>query len=257
MRLKDTLRLRFLTRLISVRIRSGINAGFRWSLATRSSFIRGTYEHEKCALLQDLIQPGGCFWDVGAHYGYIALAASRLVGEHGKVEAFEPNPRNLWYLRRHVHLNNLRHIQVHPLALADENGTLQFENRGSGTGRLSTSGGDLVHARTIDALIADGTCSPPTFLKIDVEGAEASCLRGGIETLKEHQPLCLVSTHNEAAHSESLSLLNRLGYEAASTLSAPVAWAHGLDAVPHEPGLLAWPRHFTPDPSIIGRFIET
>src|SRR3977135_1004588 len=52
--------------------------------------IRGTTEEPLLAWLRHNAHPGATWIDVGAHYGYTALALSRLVGSNGHVVAFEP-----------------------------------------------------------------------------------------------------------------------------------------------------------------------
>src|SRR5690348_10111336 len=46
------------------------------------------------------VRPGMTVWDVGAHIGYVTVFMSHLVGEAGRVLAFEPGLDNLRYLRR-------------------------------------------------------------------------------------------------------------------------------------------------------------
>ena len=55
--------------------------------------------------------------DVGAHYGYTAIALSRLVGDTGRVFAFEPVLSTAGCISRTRELNRLRHLTVVPFAL--------------------------------------------------------------------------------------------------------------------------------------------
>jgi len=48
------------------------------------------------------VKPGQTWLDIGAHYGYTAIALSRLVGESGRVFAFEPLPLALMRLQPSV-----------------------------------------------------------------------------------------------------------------------------------------------------------
>lgn len=107
------------TRNLSTRcarsILSGPNQSLWWSLATSRRFLTGRFERTRVDAVADLIRPCECFWDVGAHQGYVALLASRRVTPSGSVYAFEPFPKNLWYLRHHVAWNRLRNITVLPI----------------------------------------------------------------------------------------------------------------------------------------------
>jgi len=55
--------------------------------------------------------------DVGAHYGYTAIALSRLVGPRGRVFAFEPELATAGHLTQTRHVNQLGQLIVMPLAL--------------------------------------------------------------------------------------------------------------------------------------------
>src|SRR5207245_188128 len=57
--------------------------------------------------------------DVGAHYGYTAIALSRRVGSSGRVFAFEPMAVTSGHLAATRTVNRLRQLIVIPLALGD------------------------------------------------------------------------------------------------------------------------------------------
>jgi hypothetical protein len=65
----------------------------------------GYYEGYLTGAILRMIGRGVSFIDVGAHFGYFSLLASRLVGEEGRVHAFEPTPRTF-----EVHSRNLETI---------------------------------------------------------------------------------------------------------------------------------------------------
>jgi len=65
------------------------------------------------------VQIGETWLDVGAHYGYTAIALSRLVGPGGRVFAFEPEVATAGCLGRTRDANRLPQLIVIPLGLAD------------------------------------------------------------------------------------------------------------------------------------------
>src|ERR1043165_1048267 len=69
--------------------------GMSMALYRYQFFERGLTQY-----LLDLLKPGMVFFDVGAHFGYYSLLASRLVGGEGAVHAFEPTPSTFDVLRR-------------------------------------------------------------------------------------------------------------------------------------------------------------
>jgi hypothetical protein len=91
---------------VPVRVRSGINRGRKWSLAAQGrGYGSGAFGRDRLDALAAVTRPGDCFWDVGAHKGFVTLVASRLVGASGHVVAIEPAAVNLGFLRRHVAWN--------------------------------------------------------------------------------------------------------------------------------------------------------
>lgn len=210
--------LRLLTRRLRMRIRQGPCQGLLWSLPTRAKFLRGVYESRLAEFVAAALREDDVFWDVGAHFGYYTLLASRIAVE-GQCHAFEPSGRNLWYLRHHVEWNRLENVTVHPFALGAADGTADFAGgRGTGSGRVKQSptyGGRVVPVRSIDSLVARQECPAPTFVKIDVQGAEADVLRGGKETLAGRGAIVCVATHNRhvpGVHDQCQAILSELGY---------------------------------------------
>jgi FkbM family methyltransferase len=184
--------------------------GFWWLLATRSSFLFGKYEPEQTKLFGELVKPGDVVFDVGAHFGYYTLLASKLVGDSGKVISFEPSPANLARLYRHIELNSRRNVQVLELAVSDHEGTARFETRtGSGVGHLADDGPLEVRLTTLDSL----TQLPrPQVMKIDVEGAEVGVLQGAKALLQNARPIIFLSLHGEELKATCLEILEGYGY---------------------------------------------
>ena len=86
----------------------------------------GSYEAEKQAHFVNLARRGGVVYDVGANVGFYTVLSSVLVGDEGAVYAFEPVPRNLGYLRRHVEMNGLGNVRVMDVAMGEAEGVVTF-----------------------------------------------------------------------------------------------------------------------------------
>ncbi|MCU1245739.1 MAG: methyltransferase, partial [Acidobacteria bacterium] len=141
------------------------------------------------------------------------LLASRLVGEKGTVVAFEPLPRNLGYLRRHLEANHVRNVRLLAVAVSDRAGIAHFAvGNGPAMGSLAENGGLEVQTVTLDELVDSGELPAPSFLKIDVEGAEDAVLIGAAKLLRNHHPTVLLSTHGYLHHQRCWSLLEEYGY---------------------------------------------
>ncbi|MCL4541897.1 MAG: FkbM family methyltransferase [Chloroflexi bacterium] len=130
----------------------------------------GVYELAKRRVFERMVKPGMVVFDIGANAGFYTLLASTLVGEGGKVYAFEPVPRNLHYLRRHLALNAVHNVTVLEAAVSDRDGFLAFrESLDGAQGKIDEGGSLTVHSVTLDRLVDDSTILPPSCLKIDKE----------------------------------------------------------------------------------------
>lgn len=151
------------------------------------------------------VNEGDTVIDVGANIGYFSMLLGLRVGKQGRVHAFEPNPALHERLFSHAVRNNLQDvIVIHPLAIADVPGStdlyLYGRNHGASSihvypGRPHTS--VKVKVETLDGLLARGEIELPTFIKIDVEGAELLVLRGGGKLIGQARPVIVaeVSEH--------------------------------------------------------------
>lgn len=201
--------------MLRLPIFAGTLGGRWWLPASRGKLLRillGTYEREQTALFQEWIRPGATVLDVGGHVGYYTLVSARLAGPTGRVVAFEPNPANHDFLRRHVAINGLANVEVVQAAVSSSNGTARFDfGSGSGTGHLAESGAIEVRTVRLDDFCAERGLRP-NAIKIDVEGAELEVLRGGEQTIAASRPVIFLSTHGEPVHRACLAWLEERGY---------------------------------------------
>ena len=189
------------------RIQSGPNAGRLWSVSSSGrGYVSGSFEHERLAAMESLTRPGDVFWDVGAHQGYITLAAAKWVGPGGRVVSFEPSSANRALLERHVHWNKLNNVQVLPFAISDTDGNAQFGGTGGSVSFRLGRGDESVATRTIRSLIQNESQPRPTVLKLDVERSEAAALRGGNEHLSSNM-VVWISLHSRELYHECRDLL--------------------------------------------------
>ncbi len=126
---------------------------------------------------------------------------------------FEPLPRNLGFLRRHLALNRIGNVTVVDAAVADRSGTVRFEEDSSTSkGRIGESGSLEVKSIALDDWIDAGRLPAPDLLKIDIEGAEFLALQGARRMLAASHPPIFLSTHSGKVHMECLAFLESLGY---------------------------------------------
>ena len=180
-------------------------------------------EPEQTAVFAENIMAGDVFFDVGANVGYYTVFGSRLVGESGQVVSFEPLVRNLSHLYRHITINKLQNVSVIPSACSDEISLAAFSSgQNTAMGHLANENESqknafrkdltLVSTVTLDA-VAIKLGIVPNAIKIDVEGAELSVLRGGKDKVLPAKPKIFLSLHSETLRTDSLEYLKKFGYK--------------------------------------------
>ncbi len=193
----------------------GINRGRRWLRgAANAPEWLGLYELRKQRALRRLVSPGMTVCDIGANAGFYTLGLARLVGERGRVIAFEPLPRNIQKIRYHLSLNRVTNVTLNDCALSDFTGTLRFsEGESDFTGRISQETGDLeVHSVRLDQFLKEKSLADPALLKIDVEGAENRVLEGALELLRRAHPVLVLALHGTEQKIGCSKILRAFGY---------------------------------------------
>ncbi|HVT29966.1 MAG TPA: FkbM family methyltransferase [Lacipirellulaceae bacterium] len=176
--------------------------------------------------IRQCLRPGQVAVDIGCHKGAYAYWMRRSVGPTGIVYAFEPQPRQVAYLRDVFSAMQYDNVVLAPLAVSNRCGqmplymphesthfaslqqrlqerTAKGEQRGAASNsRHSAPCSTLsVDVTTLDDFFADSkrktemnsaSDSGPHFLKIDVEGHELAVLEGARRTLELHHPMILV-----------------------------------------------------------------
>lgn len=195
-------------------IMQGSLKGKKWVKGSGANgYWLGTYELKKQELFKDKIKPGNVVYDIGAHSGFYSLLAAELVGENGRVFSFEPNPQNIFYLRKNISLNGYKNIEVFETAVSEKPGISSFDaGENSFYSKLSHNGALKVKTIALDDFKNEGKISAPDVVKIDVEGAELLVLKGMAKILKEFRPLLFLSTHSREIYSLCLNFLKPLGY---------------------------------------------
>lgn len=216
--------LRAIPANMPVRILQSRLRGMKWRAGSSNHGCwLGSYEYEKRVLFERSVPEGGIVFDIGANVGFYTLLASILVGKRGEVVAFEPLPRNLRYLKSHLLMNRITNVSVVKAAVSDRDGECCFEEGLThSTGSISAAGALRVRTVVLDSLVSAGTVPVPTHIKIDVEGAEFSVLRGSMSVLTAHKPVLFLATHGKDVHHRCCDLLRSLGYSLRSITGVPV-----------------------------------
>lgn len=159
---------------------------------------REIYEPVETDLFLKNLPRGGVVLDIGANIGYYTLIAARLVGPQGRVYAFEPDPSNFQLLKKNVEANGYRNVVLVNKAVAQKTGTLRlFRNEVNlGDHRIYDSK-DGRPSIAVAAVALDDFFKkidkPVQFIKMDIQGAEASALDGMRGLIRKNRSLKLVT----------------------------------------------------------------
>ena len=169
------------------------------------SMIYGGWEPEIHDVMVRHVGAGGVAYDLGANFGIYSMFLAKLVGPSGTVYAFEPVGDIMRQLQDNIAMNNLQNVEFVSRACADQSGSTEFRiGNHSGSGHLDSAdschrdAGPSIQVSTVslDDFVANGA-KPPTFIKVDVEGAEGLVFSGAARVLKEHRPTIAVEVHSE------------------------------------------------------------
>jgi FkbM family methyltransferase len=198
----------------------------------------GEFEPIETGFVQSVLKPGHTFVDIGANIGWFTILAAEIVGDAGRVHAFEPRPNTCERLRMSVAENRYQHVEVRQVALGAAPARMtvaalvRAQNPG-GTWLLATEalseGLREGHERfEVDVIrLDDLALANCHVLKIDIEGAEQLALSGAVETLKRCHPIILSEINPEPLQqvsgvtaSEYVRFVEALGYRAHAITAA-------------------------------------
>lgn len=176
------------------------------------------WEPLETRLVSEAIEKDDVVLDIGANIGYYTLIFARLVGNGGRVFAFEPDPDNFALLQRNVELNGYQNVVLVQKAVARQTGKIRLylSNESSAdhniydrhNGRKSIE----VEAIRLDDYFKDYD-RKVNFVKMDVEGAEWEALQGMSHLLTRNASVRLLTEFWPA-------LLHRYGIDPKGYLSS-------------------------------------
>ena len=149
----------------------------------------GEWSPGETVLFGQLCRPGHYVVDAGANIGTHTLAFARLVGDRGRVFAFEPQRVVAQVLAANVALNSLTNVHTYHLGVGAEDATLWLHDidysrvnnyGGASLEALACADNDVRPKYRVAVVRLDDFYEQPRLdlIKIDVEGMEADVVRG-------------------------------------------------------------------------------
>ena len=178
-------------------------AQLRWMIHADSSLVppglplRDTYFPKELFALHEQ----ECFIDCGAFDGdTMKEFLKRTNSIFDRIIAYEPDPQN--FEKLHNYTNSLpeavkEKIRLEKSVLGAVPGVVRFAAMGSVTSNVTASGTISVQRETLDELLQGVV---PSYIKMDIEGAEMEALEGGTEAIKSHHPKLAVCVYHIQGH---------------------------------------------------------
>jgi len=153
----------------------------------------GDYEKE---ILENNIREGNVVLDIGANIGFYTLIMAKLVGEKGKVYAFEADPTNFNILKKNVEVNGYKNIILVNKAILDCNKTIKFYvDKGNTAGNSLFKGNKQKYNEIESVKLEDyfPENQKIDFIKIDIEGSEGRAIKGMTNLLDKNKKIKIIT----------------------------------------------------------------
>lgn len=173
----------------------------RWSLTLDPMTLPPHDDPKNTYFDADIVQWRGSdvFLDCGAFDGDSLAAFIERCPSYQAAIGLEPDPANRAACsRRFGGESEMRkaRVQLLPYAASDRRDSIRFQAMGT-VGSSVGEHGIEVEAVPIDEL---GALPTPTFLKMDIEGAEPMALRGAARVMRDHAPTIAACLYHDRAH---------------------------------------------------------
>lgn len=165
-------------------------------------FCNNTYRYAHGSVCID-VERGDCVLDCGACYGDTALMFALKTGPRGRVLSFEPHPllSVLWKYNVGLNPELAPRLELLKKGVGEAQAEAAFVLNGPGSHREGTfgqwKGSAKIAITTIDQTVREHGLRKVDFIKMDVEGAELSALRGAEETIGKFRPKLAVCVYHK------------------------------------------------------------
>jgi FkbM family methyltransferase len=176
----------------------------------------GEYFESEVDIFRSFLGPGDVAIDAGANMGTHSLAMAKIVGPEGRVIALEPQRLVFQILCANAALNSLENLECVQAAAADQDGfvsiadiSLKTPNNFGGLTLTAAPGHMRVRVIKLDDYFIYNKLK---LIKVDVQGMEATLLRGARNIIQKFRPTLYVENDLIEKSEELLRLLDDLGY---------------------------------------------
>lgn len=207
----------------SMQLINNINVTVPNSLALMTPFVlreQNDWFEDEIKFIRTFIKPGMKVIDIGANYGLYTLTIAKIIGDQGKIWAFEPTAATHACLQQSIASNNFNNIELIQAGLSDKIGEAKFytdpnaELNSLSKEAVSGNFYETIALLTLDHCANKYRWLDIDFIKLDAEGEEINILKAGTNFLASVSPLIMFEfKHGENVNLPLINSFKNLGYE--------------------------------------------
>jgi len=182
------------------------------------------YEPFEIEIVRQVVKKGDTAIDIGAMIGCYTLVFAKLVGDTGRVFAFEPEIENYEILKKNININGYKNTKPAYMAVSDTDGEMKLYIADGNLG-MHTLGKPtywkpkgIVSVKTVRLDTCLSKSCRVDFLKMDIQGAEGLALKGMERTLRDNKDIKMIIEYSQpeleglGEPTECLKLLTKYGF---------------------------------------------
>ncbi|MAW33134.1 MAG: hypothetical protein CMK56_01855 [Proteobacteria bacterium] len=209
-----------------------------WSMSR--DILSGRFSEPELELLEYAVKKNEIVIDVGANFGMYTYPLSKIVGDSGRVFAYEPIPFTFRTLTKIIRKLSIRSVSLSNKAVSDKRGKVTFAVPLQTSGQLMAGQAHFVNRNddhpgketqvrwkhltslTCETITLDEDIDASldvSFIKIDIEGAEYFAFKGATRIIKNSTPSILIEINPwfldgfEITLDDLVGPFYKLGYE--------------------------------------------
>jgi FkbM family methyltransferase len=160
-------------------------------------FLQDSYANGRVVEMQRLVKKGDIVIDVGANIGYFTVLLANLVGDGGKVYAFEPDQRSVNLLRQTIEMNYWKNVIVEQMAVSNKSGESLFYQTEAWTANTLVKDAHVsstnVSTVTLDDYFPNSSVD---FIKMDMDGSEPLAIQAMTKLIKRSPNLMILAEYH-------------------------------------------------------------